>query len=140
MVRADILLVEDDDGHAELIARCFEEVGADVVLRRVGDGETALALLEAAARGDDTLPALVHLDLRLPRMDGLTLLGHLKAHATLRRVPVVVLTTSKARADLRGAYDRHVNSYLVKPLELARLSGLLAEVAHYWGLRNRLAT
>lgn len=139
-MRADILLVEDDDGHAELVARCFEEAGLEVFLRRVCDGESALALLEAGARGDDALPSLVLLDLRLPKMDGLTLLGHLKAHPLLRRVPVVVLTTSRARADLRGAYDRHVNSYLVKPLELARLSALLTDVARYWGLRNRLAT
>lgn len=137
---ADILLVEDDDGHAELVARCLEDAGMDVMLRRVADGETALALLEAGARGDDELPSLVLLDLRLPKMDGLTLLEHLKAHPVLRRVPVVVLTTSRARADLRGAYDRHVNSYLVKPLELARLSALLEEVASYWGQRNRLAT
>ena len=139
-MRADILLVEDDDGHAELVARSFEEVGVDVALRRVGDGESALALLESAARGGAELPSLVLLDLRLPKMDGLTLLGHMKAHAVLRRIPVVVLTTSKARADLRGAYDRHVNSYLVKPLELARLTGLLADVARYWGLRNWLPT
>ena len=78
-MRADILLVEDDDGHAELVARCFEEAGLEVFLRRVCDGESALALREAGARGDDALPSLVLLDLRLPKMDGLTLLGHLKA-------------------------------------------------------------
>lgn len=137
---ADILLVEDDDGHAELVARCFEDAELELSLQRVGDGESALVLLEDVARGEGPLPSLILLDLRLPRMDGLTLLGHLKAHPVLRRVPVVVLTTSKARADLRGAYDRHVNSYLVKPLELARLSGLLQDVARYWGGHNRLPT
>ena len=80
---ADILLVEDDDGHAELVARCFEDAGLELSLQRVGDGESALGLLEDLARDEGPLPSLILLDLRLPRMDGLTLLGHLKAHPVL---------------------------------------------------------
>lgn len=137
---AEILLVEDDDAHAELIERSLERLDVDVRLTRMRHGEEAVAFLEgvaepgAPARG--ALPRLVLLDLRLPRMGGHAVLAHLKAHPVLRRVPVVVLTTSSAPNDVRAAYDNHVNGYLVKPPELERLSSMLEEVALYWGELN----
>ncbi|MBX3248080.1 MAG: response regulator [Myxococcales bacterium] len=133
---ADILLVEDDPTHAELVTRGFESIPADVQIRHVTDGEAALVHLQAALRAA-SLPDVVLLDLRLPRMGGLDLLESLKQHPELRRVPVVILTSSNASSDVRAAYDRHANSYLVKPLDLASLTNLLADLAHYWGECNR---
>lgn len=136
---AEILLVEDDDAHAELIARSLERVASGVRLRRVADGEAAVAQLEAHLAAGEKLPRLILLDLRLPRMGGREVLEHVKEHPVLRRVPVVVLTTSKAPDDVRDAYDRHANGYLVKPPALARLTAMLEEVAHYWGELNHVA-
>ncbi|MCB9617449.1 MAG: response regulator, partial [Sandaracinus sp.] len=93
---AEILLVEDDDAHAELIARSLERVTEGLRLQRVADGEAAVARLEAQLAAGETLPRLILLDLRLPRMGGREVLEHVKEHPVLRRVPVVVLTTSKA--------------------------------------------
>lgn len=140
MSAAEILLVEDDDSHAELIERSLERVTTTVRLSRARDGEEAIERLEAAADEPATLPRLVLLDLRLPKLGGRQVLEHLKSHPVLRRVPVVVLTTSNAPDDLHAAYDRHANGYLVKPPELARLSSLLRDVAHYWGELNHVAS
>lgn len=132
---ADILLVEDDATHAELVTRGIEAIPIEVHIRHVRDGEAALAHLQSSLRAA-CLPDVVLLDLRLPCMDGLTLLATLKADPDLRHVPVVVLTSSSADNDVKAAYDRHVNSYLVKPLDLANLTTLLTDIVHYWGERN----
>lgn len=123
-----VLHVEDQEDHAFLIRRCFDRLETPCLLVQVNDGERALDYL----RGPEPYPDLVLLDLRLPRMDGLTVLGEIKADSTLRHIPVVVLTTSSAPGDLRGAAERHVNSYLVKPAELGALRELMEQVEAYW--------
>jgi CheY-like chemotaxis protein len=123
-----VLHVEDQEDHAFLIRRCFDRLDTPCLLVQVNDGEQALDYL----RGPEPYPDLVLLDLRLPRMDGLTVLGEIKADSTLRHIPVVVRTTASAPGDLRGAAERHVNSYLVKPAELGGLRELIEQVEAYW--------
>lgn len=125
-----VLLVEDDEDHAELVRRGLEAQrrAVDVVLAR--DGEAALAYLDAL--DSSALPHLVLLDLRLPRMDGLQVLGAVKSRPLLRTLPCVVLTTSDADRDMVRAYELHANSYLVKPGDRGSFARLMEDVERYW--------
>ena len=128
---ARILLVEDNDDHAELITRALEDHGIDGDVVRAKDGEVALDYLF----GDDAAqhrPDVIFLDLRLPRVDGLEVLRQIKAAPELKSVPVVVLTTSSADRDLASAYDSHVNAYVVKPVDYASLEKMLQDTSTFW--------
>lgn len=131
-----ILLVEDNWDHAELVMRCLEERGLAAITRHVADGVAALDYLFHRGRYADPLanprPHLVLLDLRLPKLDGLEVLGQIKQSEELRKIPVVILTTSGAEHDVSGAYDRYANSYLVKPVRPAELSQLIDGIVYYW--------
>jgi CheY-like chemotaxis protein len=128
----NILLVEDNPDHAELVRRSFEQFDAADALHHVEDGETALDYLFGRGmyvdRGRFPLPDLVLLDLRLPRVDGLDVLRSVKSHPVLHSLPVVVLTTSDADRDVAVAYDHHANSFVTKPVDFTRLSKLIEEL------------
>lgn len=132
-----VLLVEDDPDHAELVRRGLEQVGSRIDLVHVGDGEQALEYLTSrASRGAPGRPHLVLLDLRLPKVDGLEVLREMKNAPELADIPCVVLTTSRAEADMVNAYRLHANSYLVKPGDFARFVELIAGVERYWLEQN----
>ena len=136
-----ILLIEDNHAHAELVIRSFQEHRVANRVHHVLDGETALDYL--FRRGDyadsekSPRPHLILLDLRLPRIDGLEVLAEIKADEELRRVPVVILTTSEAESDLARAYKHHANSYLVKPLDFYSFAQLMDDLGFYWLAWNR---
>ena len=131
-----ILLVEDDDDHAEIVARGLADDTGEHLLHRVPDGESALDYLfrrgEYADPERSPKPNLVLLDLRLPRMDGAEVLKVIKESRELRHIPVVVLSTSAADRDLTNAYAYHANSYLVKPGDFATLARLMKSLRCYW--------
>lgn len=131
--RPTVLLIEDSTDHAVLISRALEDQGADVCVTHVSDGESALALLlgEREALDLGNLRVIL-LDLRLPRVDGFSVLERIKQAPHLRRIPVVILTTSAADGDVNRAYDLHANSYLVKPTDFRRFSELLGTLRGYW--------
>ena len=134
-----VLLVEDDPAHVAIVRRNVPRWGAGIRLEHAPDGEAALAFLRRKGAGM-VPPALVLLDLRLPRMDGLEVLATMKADPALARIPVVIMTTSSAEADIARAYDRHANSYLVKPLDFDQFTALLKSLGHYWlGWNHRSA-
>jgi two-component system response regulator len=136
-----ILLVEDDEDHAELVFRCLREQLPHAQVNHVRDGQAALDYL--LRRGDyedparSPLPELILLDLRLPLVDGLSVLEEVKRSPELRRVPAVVLTTSDAPKDLQRAYASHVNSYLVKPMDFEQFSRQVQDLGLYWVGWNR---
>lgn len=136
-----ILLIEDDPDHAEMVMRLIHRAHPDVVIEHVSDGEAALDYLHR--RGSHAvclpspMPRLILLDLRLPRIDGLEVLRSIKSAEPLRRIPVVVLTTSEADSDIAGASRLHANSYLVKPMDLDRFESLIETMGNYWLLWNR---
>lgn len=127
-----VLLVEDDDAHAEILKTVIARANREVDLLRAVDGESAMDVLGAMVRGERELPDLVLLDLKLPRGSGFEVLAMMKADAVLRSVPVVVLTTSSALGDRARASVEHANSYLVKPLEFTHFERMVLETLDYW--------
>ena len=136
-----ILLVEDDPDHTELVRRAIEELAPEVRLEALADGELALDYLfrrgEWAAAERSPRPDLVLLDLRLPRLDGFSVLREIKNASALRHIPIVILTSSSSDRDVEQAYAEHANSYLVKPHDYERLVNLLGRARDYWLVRNR---
>jgi CheY-like chemotaxis protein len=136
-MQTEILYVEDNPDHAELVLRHLEQRALRARTIHLEDGELALEYLGRVARGAAAAPSLVLLDLRLPRVDGMAVLDHIKSTSSLREIPVVVFTTSTTQRDVQDAYAHHANSYLVKPDEPHELNALLDELSHYWLDRNR---
>lgn len=131
-----ILLVEDNDAHAELVMRSFEGHRAANRLRRVADGEAALDYLNRRGDYSDPVvspaPHLILLDLRLPKMDGLQLLEEIRRDNRIGAIPIVILTTSQAEQDVAKAYKLHANSYLVKPVNFDKFEQLMDDLGFYW--------
>jgi CheY-like chemotaxis protein len=138
---AVILVVEDNPDDRDLLARAFRRAGITMPLRFAVNGEEAVAYLEGARReANEASSAIILLDLKLPGRSGFEVLEWIKGHTVLRRVPVIILTSSRENVDLKRAYDLGANSYLVKP---ARPDDLLRMVEHihaYWLGLNQAAT
>lgn len=131
-----ILLVEDDANDVFLLRRAFTKAGIESGLHTVGDGEEAVAYLAGDGKFSDRdqhpLPQLVLLDLKLPRRSGLEVLEWVRARPELRRIPVIVLTSSRESRDVNRAYDLGANSYLVKPVSFEDLLSLTQALDRYW--------
>ena len=131
-----ILLVEDDEAHAEIVRRNFETSRIANRLIHVADGQAALDYLYQRGEFSDLSksprPGVILLDLRLPKVDGLEVLKTIKADPKFSTIPVVILTTSKAEGDMVNAYSNHVNSYLVKPVDFAHFTELMETFGYYW--------
>ncbi|WP_457653695.1 response regulator [Rhodocaloribacter sp.] len=131
-----ILLVEDNPAHAELVVRSFEEHRIANHIVHVSDGETALEYLFGKGAYEEQegppLPHIILLDLRLPRIDGLEVLRQIKGSERLKRIPVIILTTSAAEQDAARAYERNVNSYVVKPIDFSQFTKLMDDLGMYW--------
>jgi len=134
--RLHILLVEDNHDHVELIRRGLAEGSSRSTLTVLHDGEAALDYLLRRGEWSDPArsprPDLVLLDLRLPKRDGFGVLEEVKSSDALCRIPILILTTSDAEADIVRAYTGHANSYLVKPVDFSRFVALAAELEDYW--------
>jgi CheY-like chemotaxis protein len=131
---AEILLVEDNYGDVLLTREACEGPSVKIRLTVASDGEEALEILHGKRVGFESYrPDFVLLDLNLPRMDGRELLAIIKAEPVLQRIPVIVLTSSKAEIDLLKSYDLKANSYVVKPVEFERLREIVASLESFWG-------
>lgn len=135
-----ILLVEDNPSDIALTRRAFEKNRISNPLVVAEDGQEALDYLLGAGahagRDVGDLPALVLLDLKLPKVDGLGVLKALRADARTRRLPVVVLTSSTEEQDLAMSYDLGVNSYIRKPVSFEQFAGVVAQLGLYWLVLN----
>ncbi len=135
-----ILLVEDSPDDALLIQRAFRKANLANPVQLVRDGEEAVAYLSGATpyedRGRFPLPVFMLLDLKLPRRSGLEVLAWLRQEPAIRRLPVVVLTSSRESVDVNRAYDLGVNSYLTKPVGFEALIEMVKNVNLYWLVLN----
>lgn len=131
-----VLLIEDNEAHAELVLRSFRDQHPARTIIHVIDGQQALDFLFRRGEYQDPekspRPDLILLDLRLPKVDGLEVLNKVKTSPCFRRIPVVVLTSSDAGNDIARSYDCHANSYLVKPLEFKKFKKLMEDLGSYW--------
>ena len=130
-----ILLIEDNPSDVDLTVRAFEKahIANEILIAR--NGEEALEILSAAAQSD-TLPALILLDLKLPKLSGLEVLRYIRADARTRRLPVVILTTSQEEPDIAASYDLGVNSYIRKPVDFRQFAAAVEQLGLYWLVLN----
>lgn len=129
----DVLLVEDDPGDVLMTREAFQDNKVANNLYVVGDGVTAMQFLrKEGAYADAPTPDLVLLDLNLPRMDGREVLAALKADPQLRRIPVVVLTTSEAEEDVLRSYSLHANAYVTKPVDFDRFITVVRQIDEFF--------
>jgi len=131
-----ILLVEDSRNDVGLILSALEEykLANRVVVKR--DGAEALEYLSDLARSSADLPVLVLLDVKMPKVDGLQVLRTMKADEALKKVPVVMLTSSREQTDLIRSYDLGANSYVVKPVRFTEFVDAVKKLGVYWILLN----
>jgi two-component system, response regulator len=137
----EILLVEDSDADAKLITRALSKGNVINKIVRVHDGVEAL---DFVFRSGDFRnrpggnPKLILLDLKMPRLDGIEVLRRLKADPATKVIPVVMLTSSAEEKDVVETYNLGVNSYLVKPVDFAAFSSVVAQAGLYWAVMNRI--
>lgn len=134
--RETILLVEDEPNDILLMQRAFRKANLPNPLQVVGEGEAAVSYLAGQTpygdRGRYPLPALMLLDLKLPRMSGFEVMVWLRQQPGLKRLPVVVLTSSKESTDINRAYELGANSYLAKPVRFDDLLTMVKTLNQYW--------
>ncbi len=128
-----ILLVEDNPGDTRLVLEAMREAKLDNYIRVVEDGVEAMQFLRREGRFSDApRPDLILLDLNLPKKDGRAVLAEVKADPVLKRIPVVVLTTSQAEEDVLRAYDLHANCYITKPVDMEQFMKVVAQIDDFW--------
>lgn len=128
-----ILLVEDNAGDQRLTLEALRACGSTAQLRVVQDGAEAMDYLRRqGAYADAPRPALVILDLNLPRRDGREVLAEMKTDDSLRTIPVVVLTTSRAEDDIEQCYRAGANCYITKPVDLDQFFAIIAKLHEFW--------
>ena len=132
----EILLVEDNPDDAELTRIAFAEAGGEYDLRVVADGAAAVAYLQRCTPAE--LPALVLLDLNLPKLNGREVLQAIRAEPATRSLPVVVLTTSAEPFDVDAVYELGANSYIQKPVEFERFVEAVRQIGLYWLSLNQV--
>lgn len=129
----NILLVEDSPGDVRLTKEILADTRMANEIHVVNDGEAAMAFLRRRGEHTDApRPDLVLLDLNLPRKDGREVLQEMKNDETLRRIPVIVLTTSAAERDVLRSYDLHVNCYITKPIDLDEFITVVRSIEGFW--------
>ena len=128
-----ILLVEDNPGDARLTEEALREAKVHNTLNHVENGIEALAFLRQEGEyADAPRPDLVFLDLNLPRMDGREVLREIKNDPDLKRIPVVILTSSGAEQDILSTYELHANCYITKPVDMQGFLTVVKSVEYFW--------
>ena len=135
----DVLLIEDSPGDVRLTQEAFREANPAIRLHVARDGVEAMAFLQReGAHARSPRPDIILLDLNLPRMDGREVLARIKEDDKLKTIPVGILTTSDAEADLTKSYQLKANCYLTKPVQLDQFESLVKSINEFWLTRARL--
>jgi len=129
----EILLVEDNPGDVRLTKEALEDGKVLNKLHTVEDGIEALAFLNREGKyADVPRPELILLDLNLPKKDGRDVLAEIKGNGDLKRIPVVVLTTSRSEQDILKSYDLNANCYITKPVDLDQFISVVKSINEFW--------
>lgn len=129
----EILLVEDDEGDVLLTTEALEASKITNVMHVARNGEEALRFLrQEDGYADVPRPDIILLDLNLPRVDGRQVLAEIKADQELRRIPIIVLTTSEAEEDILRSYDLHANAYVTKPVDFERFLQVVQSIDEFF--------
>jgi CheY-like chemotaxis protein len=137
----NILLVEDNSKDVELTLEAMAENNLDKRVVVVRDGVQAMDYLLRAGQFSNRKPgnpAVILLDIKMPRMDGIQVLRNIRGTAELKRIPVVMLTTSREEPDLTSIYDLGVNAYVVKPLDFQQFIEAVRQIGNFWAILNEL--
>jgi two-component system, chemotaxis family, response regulator Rcp1 len=128
-----ILLVEDNPGDVRLTQEAFKEGRVSNLLIVAADGIEAMSILRRKEpHGESPRPDLVLLDLNVPRMDGRQVLAEIKGDPDLKRIPVIILTTSKAEEDILRTYDLNANCYITKPVDFDNFLSVVKTIDEFW--------
>ncbi|MDO9537276.1 MAG: response regulator [Thermoplasmata archaeon] len=129
----EILLVEDNPGDVRLTQEAFKEGKLQNKLSVVNDGEEAMAFLRREGQyADAPRPDIILLDLNMPKKNGSEVLAEIKNDPNLKRIPVVILTTSKAEEDILKTYDLHANCFITKPVDLNQFMVIVKYIKDFW--------
>ncbi|MCK4389877.1 MAG: response regulator [Desulfobacterales bacterium] len=138
---SNILLVEDDEAHAELTRRAIRKAGNANQIDVLTDGEDALDYVfnrgKYADKAKYPLPGLIMLDIKLPGIDGIQVLKEIKEHPVLKKIPVIMLTTSDREEDICRSYVHCANSYMTKPVGFKEFEEKIMQIDFYWMLLNQ---
>jgi CheY-like chemotaxis protein len=129
----NILLVEDNPGDAELTKEAFKEGKIANNIEVVVDGEQAMEYLRKEGEYAQSItPDIILLDLNLPKKDGREVLHEIKNDKNLKKIPVIILTTSQAEEDVQNAYDNHANCFIRKPVDMNKFIEVAHQVENFW--------
>ena len=135
----EVLLVEDSPGDVRLTREAFREANESIHLHVACDGVEAMAFLKREGAHDRApRPDIILLDLNLPKMDGREVLAHIKDDEDLKTIPIVILTTSEAEADIVKSYQLQANCYLSKPVQLEAFESLVKSINNFWLTKVKL--
>ena len=132
MHQIHILLVDDNEGDILLTREALEEAR---IINRISiayDGMQAIDLLRQSARVPGTMPDLILLDINLPKMNGTEVLSIIKTDPDLKRIPVIMLTTSSSEKDILASYENYANCYITKPVDLDRFMDVVRTIEDFW--------
>ena len=139
--QVEILIVEDNANDYELTERALKKIHLANRVHWIRDGADALEFIFCSGKYSQRSPAggpkLILLDLKLPKMDGIQVLGKIKADERTRNIPVVMLTSSQEESDIVESYKLGVNSYIVKPVDFQKFMETVSEAGFYWMLINK---
>lgn len=133
MKEIHILLVEDNEGDIVLTMEALDDARLHNKISVKKDGAAALDFLFDLSENDiDNLPDLILLDINLPKIDGKEVLNQVKSHEILKKIPVVMLTTSSSELDITEAYKSHANCYITKPVDLNKFFDIVKAIENFW--------
>jgi len=130
---AEIMLIEDNFGDVILIRKALQTTGITSNIQVADDGQMAFDMLHRrGAYASASLPDIILLDINLPKMNGVEVLRTIKEDSVLRRIPVIVMSSSKARTDISRCYDLHANAYIIKPANMEKLVEVMQAISQFW--------
>jgi two-component system, response regulator len=138
----DLLLIEDNRDDAELAIRALKRNNPTIKIKHLDDGEEALCIFQSEYKYEgksiDSLPKLILLDLKLPKVDGFEILINIRNHPQLKMIPVVILSSSSEEKDIFKAYSLGANSYIVKPVDFELFMIALQSIGQFWITHNKI--